>query len=263
MVDIVFSEIELPPTDIDWKTAMRQRAISTREVLNRHRWAVGLMESRATPGPASFQLHNAVLGCLRDGGFSIPGLLRPRRLHLRLRPPGSPVRQRRGKRSGRGGAGPPVRRARGGPAVRRPRGGVPLPRRSRRGARRQGRLRLHGRVRVRPRPHPRRARETPRHGLTARRSAKTLTLPAQVRSTFVKSRRPSCGSPSVSACVIRALAAGRNGSSSLASSRHVTSRKLRISSRSAAASGPLGFCRFAIRWHPLNREAAALTWAAE
>ena len=71
MVDIVFSEIELPSTEVDWKTAMRQRAISTREVLNRHPWAVGLMESRATPGPASLRLHDAVLGCLREGGFSI------------------------------------------------------------------------------------------------------------------------------------------------------------------------------------------------
>ena len=71
MVDIVFSEIELPPTDVDWKTAMRRRAISTREVLNRHRWAVGLMESRTTPGPASLRVHDAVLGCLREAGFSI------------------------------------------------------------------------------------------------------------------------------------------------------------------------------------------------
>ena len=71
MVDIVFGEIELPSSDVDWRTAMRQRAISTREVLNRHRWAVGLMESRATPGPASFRVHNAVLGYLREGGFSV------------------------------------------------------------------------------------------------------------------------------------------------------------------------------------------------
>ena len=71
MVDIVFSEIELPSTDVDWKTAMRQRAISTRLALNRHRWAVGLMESRAMPGPASFRVHNAVLGYLREGGFSV------------------------------------------------------------------------------------------------------------------------------------------------------------------------------------------------
>ena len=71
MVDIVFSEIELPSTDVDWTTAMRRRAISTREVLNRHRWAVGHMESRVTPGPASLRLHDAVLGCLREAGFSI------------------------------------------------------------------------------------------------------------------------------------------------------------------------------------------------
>jgi hypothetical protein len=71
MVDIVFGEIELPTTDVDWKTALRRRALSTREVLNRHRWAVGLMESRRTPGPASLRLHDAVLGCLREAGFSI------------------------------------------------------------------------------------------------------------------------------------------------------------------------------------------------
>ena len=50
---------------------MRRRAISTRAALNRHRWAVGLMESRATPGLASLRLHDAVLGCLREAGFSI------------------------------------------------------------------------------------------------------------------------------------------------------------------------------------------------
>jgi AcrR family transcriptional regulator len=71
MVEIVFREIELPSTEVDWKTAMRQRAISTRDALNRHRWAVGLMESRAMPGPASIRVHDAVLGYLREAGFSI------------------------------------------------------------------------------------------------------------------------------------------------------------------------------------------------
>lgn len=70
MVDIVFSEIELPSTDGDWKTAMRQCAISKRNVLNRHRWAIGLLESQATPGPASFRVHNAELGYLREA-FSV------------------------------------------------------------------------------------------------------------------------------------------------------------------------------------------------
>jgi AcrR family transcriptional regulator len=71
MVDIVFSEIEPPSTDDDWKTAMRKRAISTREALGRHPWAVGEMEGRTDHGPANLRLHDAVLGCLRAAGFSI------------------------------------------------------------------------------------------------------------------------------------------------------------------------------------------------
>jgi AcrR family transcriptional regulator len=71
MVDVVFSEIELPTTDVDWKTAMRRRAISTRGALARHRWAVGLLQSSTSPGPANFRLVNAVLGCLREAGFSV------------------------------------------------------------------------------------------------------------------------------------------------------------------------------------------------
>ena len=71
MVDIVFGEIEPPSLELDWKTAMRRRAVSTREALNRHRWAVGHMEGRTTHGPANLRLHDAVLGCLRAAGFSI------------------------------------------------------------------------------------------------------------------------------------------------------------------------------------------------
>ena len=50
---------------------MRQRAISARGVLGRHRWAIGLMESRRSPGPATLRHHDAVLGCLREAGFSV------------------------------------------------------------------------------------------------------------------------------------------------------------------------------------------------
>ena len=71
MIDLVFGEIGLPPQETDWKTAMRQRAISAREVLARHPWAIGLMESRSTPGPATLRHHDAVIGCLREAGFSI------------------------------------------------------------------------------------------------------------------------------------------------------------------------------------------------
>jgi AcrR family transcriptional regulator len=71
MIDIVFGEIAPPSLELDWKAAMRRRAVSTREALNRHRWAVGQMEGRTTHGPANLQLHDAVLGCLRAAGFSI------------------------------------------------------------------------------------------------------------------------------------------------------------------------------------------------
>lgn len=72
MVDAVFSEIQVPSADGDWKSAMRARAVSAREALLRHRWAIGLMESRAAPGPATLRHHDRVLGCLRSAGFSVP-----------------------------------------------------------------------------------------------------------------------------------------------------------------------------------------------
>jgi AcrR family transcriptional regulator len=69
MVDVVFAEIESPSIDGDWRSAMRRRAISAREALKRHSWAIGIMETRS-PGPANLRNHNAVMGCLREAGFS-------------------------------------------------------------------------------------------------------------------------------------------------------------------------------------------------
>jgi len=71
MIDVVFGEIGLPAGGTDWKTAMRQRAISVHEALARHRWAIGLMESRRSPGQANLRRHDAVIGKLRAAGFSI------------------------------------------------------------------------------------------------------------------------------------------------------------------------------------------------
>ena len=50
---------------------MRQRAVAARTALSRHPWAIGLMESRSRPGPATLRHHDAVLGSLREAGFSI------------------------------------------------------------------------------------------------------------------------------------------------------------------------------------------------
>ena len=71
MIDVVFGEIDLPQDEPNWKEAMRRRAVSARRVLGRHPWAIGRMESRTSPGPATLRHHDAVLGCLRRAGFSI------------------------------------------------------------------------------------------------------------------------------------------------------------------------------------------------
>lgn len=71
MVDRVFAEIELPRLDLDWKTALRRRCLSVRAALLKHRWALSVLESRTAPGPSTLTHHDAVLGCLRAGGFSV------------------------------------------------------------------------------------------------------------------------------------------------------------------------------------------------
>ena len=67
MVDLVFSEIEAPDPDLEWKSAVRGRCSSARVVLRRHQWAPAYMESRTSPGPATLSHHDAMLGCLRRG----------------------------------------------------------------------------------------------------------------------------------------------------------------------------------------------------
>jgi AcrR family transcriptional regulator len=69
MVDVVFSEMYPPAIGGDWKTELRERGVSARAALQRHPWAIGLMETRLNPGPASAVHHNATMGCLREAGF--------------------------------------------------------------------------------------------------------------------------------------------------------------------------------------------------
>jgi AcrR family transcriptional regulator len=71
MVDLVFAEIELPSDGTEWKTAMRQRAESARAALTRHPWAISIMDSRSSPGPATLRHHDAVIGSCRNAGFSV------------------------------------------------------------------------------------------------------------------------------------------------------------------------------------------------
>lgn len=71
IVDIVESDIELPiPGDANWKAALRRTAISYHDVLVLHPWAASLALSGTGSRPARMRYMNAVLGSLREGGFS-------------------------------------------------------------------------------------------------------------------------------------------------------------------------------------------------
>ncbi|SHN39067.1 TetR/AcrR family transcriptional regulator [Cryptosporangium aurantiacum] len=71
LVDGVFAEIELPQAGGDWRAEVRRRSLSARTVLARHPWALALVESRTSPGPATLRHHDAMLGVLRAEGFSL------------------------------------------------------------------------------------------------------------------------------------------------------------------------------------------------
>jgi AcrR family transcriptional regulator len=70
IVDTVVSEMELPRTDVDWKSALRTSAISAYEVLARHTWAAKLVLSGSGVSPARLRHMNGILGVLRSAGFS-------------------------------------------------------------------------------------------------------------------------------------------------------------------------------------------------
>jgi AcrR family transcriptional regulator len=71
IVDCVFGEMELPAAQGDWRREMHQRCGSARAVLRRHSWAIPLLQSRTSPGPATLRHLDAVIGCLRGAGFSL------------------------------------------------------------------------------------------------------------------------------------------------------------------------------------------------
>lgn len=70
MVDEVYAEVALPDATGSWRAELRRRSVSVRDVLQRHPWALPLMESRRTPGPATLAYHDANIACLRTAGFT-------------------------------------------------------------------------------------------------------------------------------------------------------------------------------------------------
>jgi AcrR family transcriptional regulator len=71
MADAVISQIPVSAEGTDWKASLRELALAARSVMLRHPWAPRTVEAQTAPGPAALHYVNAVLGILREGGFSV------------------------------------------------------------------------------------------------------------------------------------------------------------------------------------------------
>ena len=78
IVDMVTAEFEDPRSarGDDWRAVIRGCAITQHDVLLRHPWAAALAESRAVTGPVRLRYYDALLGVLREAGFSMLGAYR-------------------------------------------------------------------------------------------------------------------------------------------------------------------------------------------
>ena len=70
IVEVIAGETELPPDGTEWKAAIRQSAVSTRDMFVRHPWASGLWMSRHGGGTARLQRSEWLLRTLRESGLS-------------------------------------------------------------------------------------------------------------------------------------------------------------------------------------------------
>jgi AcrR family transcriptional regulator len=71
MADAVVSKIPVRADAADWKTSLHRMVLAARSVILSHPWAPRMLEMRSTPGPAVLRYVDAVVGILREGGFSI------------------------------------------------------------------------------------------------------------------------------------------------------------------------------------------------
>ena len=71
MIELVIGEIPIHRDGADWKASLRATILGARSVVLRHRWAPRIIESREDPGPSGLRYYDAVMGILREGGFSL------------------------------------------------------------------------------------------------------------------------------------------------------------------------------------------------
>jgi AcrR family transcriptional regulator len=70
IVEVVAAEAELPAEGTEWKSAIRQSAIATRDMFVRHPWASGLWMSRQGGGTARLRRADWLLRRFREAGLS-------------------------------------------------------------------------------------------------------------------------------------------------------------------------------------------------
>ncbi|MET7423559.1 TetR/AcrR family transcriptional regulator C-terminal domain-containing protein [Dactylosporangium sp. NPDC005555] len=71
MLDVLVGEIDPPAAAGDWRTAVRQRILSARQVLLHHPWASRVIESRTVPTPVVLAYMDSMIGMFRTGGLSV------------------------------------------------------------------------------------------------------------------------------------------------------------------------------------------------
>jgi AcrR family transcriptional regulator len=69
--DAVIGQIPISVDGRGWRESLRQMVLGARAVMLRHPWAPRAMETQTAQGPGVLRYLNAVLGVLREGGFSV------------------------------------------------------------------------------------------------------------------------------------------------------------------------------------------------
>jgi AcrR family transcriptional regulator len=69
-VNAAVAALDTPDPATDWRGALRGRALAAREVMLRHRWAPGVLQTRTTMSLDIVRYYDGVVGILRAGGFS-------------------------------------------------------------------------------------------------------------------------------------------------------------------------------------------------
>jgi AcrR family transcriptional regulator len=69
-INEALSSVDEPKARDDWKSTMRRRILTAREVMLAHSWAPDVIEQRTSMSPAILLYFEGLLGIFREGGFS-------------------------------------------------------------------------------------------------------------------------------------------------------------------------------------------------